>query len=262
MEIEFIKLETIIKEKCKNQKVYYMANNGNFGDGLIRYGTLKFFTDIGLKYKEVNSLKRFDRLWWESKITPFQRDILIYGGGGAWCKLWNHEYIIKNLKNRFKHIIVLPSSYEFKPAILDNVTYISRDKFQSLENNHCGIFCHDMALYLNKINCNKGKNLGYFFRTDKESSGKLKIPKNNIDLSLLGDHNSPIYKFLMEIEKYKIIYTDRLHVAIAALLMDKEVHLYPGSYFKIKAIYNSSLKNRFKHLYFHEDMIFQKEKQK
>ena len=46
MHKEFLLLEEVIKEKCENGPVYYLANPGNFGDSLIRYGTIKFFKDI------------------------------------------------------------------------------------------------------------------------------------------------------------------------------------------------------------------------
>jgi exopolysaccharide biosynthesis predicted pyruvyltransferase EpsI len=42
-----------------------------------------------------------------------------------------------------------------------------------------------------------------------------------------------------------MIATGRLHVAIAAILLGKKVFLTEGNYFKIRAIYNSSIRGIF-----------------
>ena len=47
------------------------------------------------------------------------------------------------------------------------------------------------------------------------------------------------------LEEYKVVNTDRLHVAILASLLGKEVNFYPNSYTKNEAVYNYSLFNRY-----------------
>ena len=246
-------LEEVIKEKARKGPVYYIANPGNLGDSLIRYGAKKFFHDIGLTYTELRSFNTSKRHWWPIFFQP--NATLIFGGGGAWCNLWNHEDLLKKISKRFKNVIILPSTYEITPNI-PNAIFFARDKHESLQYMPDALFCHDMAFYIGNIEADTGKGIGYFFRTDKESSNKITLPDSNNDISLQGDANTPIYKFIDGISKFKIIYTDRLHVSIAACLMGKEVHLYPGSYFKSKAIYLSSLKEYFDNIYFHEDMEF------
>ena len=98
--------------------------------------------------------------------------------------------------------------------------------------------------------------MGYFFRTDKENSQKITLPETNNDISLQGDANTPVYKFIDGISKFETVHTDRLHVSILASLMGKDVHLYPGSYFKSRAIYLLSMKNHFKNIHFHESTEF------
>jgi exopolysaccharide biosynthesis predicted pyruvyltransferase EpsI len=73
-----------------------------------------------------------------------------------------------------------------------------------------------------------------------------------------GNHLTEIYTFFNEISKFQIIYTDRLHVAIAGSLMDREVHLYPASYFKSRAIYMSSINNFFEKTHFYENFSLEK----
>jgi exopolysaccharide biosynthesis predicted pyruvyltransferase EpsI len=241
-------LEKTIKNICSTGPVYYLANPGNWGDALIRHGTRVFFKQKGIKYKELMLSK--DKELIGSDINS--DGILIFGGGGAWCKLWNFGYeIIKKHKNVFKKIIVLPSTYEQHYSI-PNVTFFCRDSHQSKKNMPDAIFCHDMAFYIGKITADKGSGTGNFFRIEAESSGKIEIPADNFDLSLQGKHFSDIGPFFNHLVRFSVIRTDRLHVAIAACLLGKEVHLFPGSYFKNKAVYLSSMKEYFPNVHFHD----------
>ncbi len=247
MHKEFLLLENKIKEISENQPVYYYANRGNLGDALIRYGTFKFFESTGIKYKELKTQNK--REWF---IPVIRGGTLIYGGGGAWCTLFNNGLrFINRVHKYFKKIIILPSTYEITSQF-PNVTYFCRDKYESKINNPSAIFCHDMAFFIKRKSSDSGNGVGYLFRTDKESTGKIDIPLQNIDISKNGNHFSDINPFFNEIAKYSVIHTDRLHVAIIACLFEKEVHLYPSSYFKIKAIYLSSIKKNFENVYFHE----------
>lgn len=90
------------------------------------------------------------------------------------------------------------------------------------------------------------------FRTDGEKTS-IKIPRNNIDLSLkfnYGTKNEQLafnasYELLNMINQYDKIRTNRLHLAIAGALLGKSVELYSNSYYKCKAIYEYSIKDRF-----------------
>ena len=261
MEKSFQDLEKVLKEICKGRPVYYIPNPGNWGDGLIRYGTLKFFKKINLDFKEV-SIKELNHIESETNhkswFPVFQKKpVVIYGGGGAWCKLWNHstKYINK-LQNKY-NVIVLPSTYE-STYVSHNTIFFTRDKFESKQNMPQATFCHDMAFYIGDdfLSDMESEGTGYFFRTDKESADQINIPSENHDISLDGNHLSDVPLFFESINQFSVIHTDRLHVSIAAALLKKEVHLYPGSYFKNKAVYLSSIKGRFKNVIFHEDFNF------
>jgi exopolysaccharide biosynthesis predicted pyruvyltransferase EpsI len=251
MQDRFTILEETLKAECGRGPLYYIPNPGNWGDGLIRYGTLKFLHDININYKE---LTRSNRDW----LFPLLRGgTVIYGGGGGWCELWNHSvaYVTK-LKRRF-NVIVLPSTYELSCSI-PNTIFFCRDVFESKKNMPNAIFCHDMAFYIGKqfLRKGKGSGKGYFFRCDAEGVNRTKVPSCNNDISLKGNHLSEVSQFFDEINRFEIIYTDRLHVSIAACLLKKEVHLYPGSYFKNRAVYMSSMKDYFENVYFHGEFDF------
>jgi exopolysaccharide biosynthesis predicted pyruvyltransferase EpsI len=90
------------------------------------------------------------------------------------------------------------------------------------------------------------------FRVDKERTRRT-LPLGNIDVSrLLKCKNlSPsqaacttqmLFRF---INSYREVETDRLHVAIAAALLGKQVKMYANSYYKCEAVYQCSLAKRF-----------------
>jgi exopolysaccharide biosynthesis predicted pyruvyltransferase EpsI len=256
MKDEYLVLENILKRECGSGPVFYLPNPGNWGDALIRHGTLKFFQDINLEYKEISKKDAaINKKHWH---FPFKkRATLIYGGGGAWCKLWNGApNLVNKLKLKFK-VIVLPSTYESTYSF-KNTIFFRRDDFESKTSMPDAHFCHDMAFYLaNEIKqSNHGSGEGFFFRTDKESSNRFKLTQQNNDLSSKGNHLKEVSSFFNEIDSFAQIHTDRLHISIAACLLGKEVHIYPGAYFKNRAVYLSSIKNHFNNAYYHENLMF------
>jgi exopolysaccharide biosynthesis predicted pyruvyltransferase EpsI len=253
---EFYKLSNQLKNIISQETVYYIPNPGNWGDGLIRSGTIKFFRDFNIQFKELG----FSRRNWSSFIKPiFTRSTLIYGGGGGWCSdSANGAKYVKYLNKCFKQVIVLPSTYD-RTYEYSNTTFFCRDKFESKQNMPDAMFCHDMALYLGKIKMKNGDGNGYFFRNDVESSGKINFPNKNVDISAKGNVTSEDITFFNKIAQYSVIHTDRLHVAIASCLCEREVHLYPNSYFKNEAVFHSSLNESFGNITFHENFDFNKD---
>lgn len=244
----FAVLEEKLKAECGKGPVYYLPNPGNFGDALIRHGTLRFFRDIKLDCKEL-SIRKKD--WVFPLLTG---GTVIYGGGGGWSQLWRHsEHYVNRLTRRFK-VIVLPSSFEQAYSLPETVVFC-RDTFESQQNMPEAIFCHDMAFYIGKefFRSGKGSGVGYFFRTDQESANKIELPSDNNDISLKGNHLSDVTRFFDAVNQVSIVHTDRLHVSIAGCLLGKEVHLYPGSYFKSRAVYMSSMKAYFDNIHFHDE---------
>lgn len=57
--------------------------------------------------------------------------------------------------------------------------------------------------------------------------------------------------FIKKISQYQKINTNRLHVAIAAAKLGKEVNLYPNSYWKNKALFEFTMEYKYKNVKFH-----------
>lgn len=90
------------------------------------------------------------------------------------------------------------------------------------------------------------------FRTDVEGAGR-RPPAVNLDVSVeyVSDDMSPAltleatYRMLAFLDRYAVVHTDRLHVAILSALLDKRVMLHDNSYGKNSAIYEHSMRERF-----------------
>lgn len=257
MRIEFIKLAEHIIDASNGGSVYLLSYSGNWGDALIRFGTLCFLRHFGISYKEINL---------DSSITSriaratagLSGKVLLAMGGGAWAEHFTHyPSSIRNIarKYNFSKIIILPTTYSGNFEPIESAIYFRRDKYESAKNMPESIFCHDLAFFINNVNCapTKQKETAYCFRTDIESSNTYPIPKKNYDLSVHGNEKSNIGGFFEYLANYSEVHTDRLHVAIGSCLLKKAVYLYPGSYFKNKAIFKSSIEGYFENAYFSEN---------
>ena len=90
------------------------------------------------------------------------------------------------------------------------------------------------------------RTLGLAFRTDNEGREHgLASLSCNVDISASGTHSSDPLVLLRFIDQFSEIATDRLHIAIGALLLGKRVLMAEGSHFKMRAIFNSSIKGIF-----------------
>lgn len=241
--VPFQELADRIHRIRRGKRVYYRPNYGNWGDGLIRAGTLNFFRDYGIPFREIGDGKA-------SFLTPALRGgTLIYGGGGAWCSVWPDAprkiHMLERLK-RFK-ILVLPSTYEKNWGNTSAVKY-RRDNSMSRLSYPESTFCHDMAFYLLKNTSpdplGEVDNL-YLMRepSERERAKTARILcSTNVDISKKGNHWSAPEGFFDFLRPGKVIHTDRLHVAIAACILGKRVKIYPSNYAKIEAVFEASIK--------------------
>lgn len=249
MEKEFEVLAKMIRDVSQGDTVIYVPDGGNWGDALIREATLLFFKENDIPYHEIPF---HDDVWWSiyqnDFVKGFFKDkILLFGGGGAWYELYHSgATFVSRFCRYFKQVIVLPSTFVTQIEAT-NVLYFCRDKFESKRNCPDAIFCHDMAFYMKLKGASSypSYKVGYFFRQDIESAGLIVPPAGNIDISGLGNEVTPIQPFISCVLDHEIIYTDRLHVAIAACLGNRKVFLHSGKYFKNEAIFNSSIQGYF-----------------
>jgi Polysaccharide pyruvyl transferase len=253
----FDELAKALLQAANGREVIFLQNNGNYGDCLIRYGTIRFFQDIGLPYREYDMGKRTD------KAAAFahgvldrlrRRHLYVYSGSGAWATVCSVGF--KNVHRQIKanrNIFILPTTFQ-RFGLPEDILVFVRDRFESWKVVPHAKFCHDMAFYLALVAPERllpdrippERALGLAFRTDNEARthGLAKL-NSNVDISATGTHSGDPHKFLRMIDRFEELATDRLHVAIGALLLGKRVFLTEGIYFKMRAIYNSSVQGIF-----------------
>lgn len=265
--VEFDVMGKIIKQRVAGRSAAYFTNPGNLGDALIEAGSLAFLKQNGVSYRLQNSRKlrelhaKHYKLAYAKGLSlrvlsgglhrkyPLtlrdvakQHDVAIVCGSGGFANQARVAMqIVELCAEWFADVIVLPTTYSIAPELPKHVLLFARDRYESLTTIPAATFCHDMAFYLEPPVIAPERRVGYHIRTDVESSGELPLPRENLDVSAEGTELDPIDRLFGEVGKSEQIVTDRLHVCIAAALLGRRVYLFRGNYFKIEAIYKSSL---------------------
>ena len=249
----------------RGQKVDYFPNPGNAGDGLIAYATYELF-------------RRFDIL-----ATPHRHedtvdaDIVLIGGGGNLVEgRYTHAADIIRRHPHVQRLVLLPHTIVGYPDVLSlthkNLSVFCRELVSydgvlaNGANSERTFLSQDMVLYLPDDHFSEFFQMGAgtlrSLREDGESGNLVGSDPNNIDLSL--SWNGDLWgsaRFSMHVAKslaayisrYSRVQTDRMHLAILAGFLKKEVELLPNAYFKSEAVYRHSLQGRFPHVRFVEN---------
>jgi exopolysaccharide biosynthesis predicted pyruvyltransferase EpsI len=213
---------------------------GNVGDQLIYAGLRELLSGYDIK---------FDEFLLGQKMSG---DTLFFAGCGGYCRFW-HDGIpgVQKYLSTFNRIFILPSTFDkdYKPT---------RDFLRKLPKD-CEVYCRertsyefaagilgqrahlskDTAFYIPWENfIRQGYGVLHAFRWDRESTHRIKIPKDNIDISMVAKDYEDMLK---KISSYDEVHTDRAHVAIAASMLRKKTFVYDCGYFKVRAMYDYSL---------------------
>lgn len=251
-------------KKYSNQEIVYCANPGNAGDAIIAHATFQLFDKLNIRPEII-------------RHTDVVSDkILFYSGGGNLVEgRYRHAYqFINNNFRQNKEIILLPHTvHGYRELLLSakNLTVICREKSSYQYLSSIGFpggklyLAHDMAFGLSKDEfrgfSKKGEGVANCFRTDQESKRAIDIPIDNLDISLSWNgelwHRPDFAKNVTHslacyLSAFDIVKTDRLHMAILAAKLGKKVLLYPNNYYKIKAVYEFSMKDVFDNVIFIE----------
>lgn len=90
------------------------------------------------------------------------------------------------------------------------------------------------------------------FRTDLEKTD-MPLPADNQDVARLFSHGTAnpwvsqtsTFQMLQYLDTFPAVRTNRLHTAVGAALLGKRVRFHPNSYFKNRAVYEFSMRDRF-----------------
>ena len=89
-------------------------------------------------------------------------------------------------------------------------------------------------------------------RDDREGHGIGKLVSNNFDISRLGDGDYRFVDPLFNIvNNFKLVCTDRMHVAIVGAMLGRKVMLVEGNYAKSRDVFKSSIEKSFPNVTLH-----------
>ena len=236
------------------QKVVFVPTPGNAGDSLIQAATYQVLEDTGLNPLPIGDMQ------------DFSGHIVIIGGGGNLVPPYGAvERALLRVHETADKVIVLPQGIRAHENLLEalgpNVEIYCRDVetyAHVLEHRSRAraYLAHDMAFGIDVARLKARaesearalimervarapiedrmaeSGIRFFFRTDGERTQRI-IPRSNLDLSKLfktgtepGQAEVGALSLLLYVDTAQEIHTDRLHVALAGVLLGKRVHMY------------------------------------
>lgn len=226
-----------IFKPLQDKKVHFLPNtHGNVGDDLINEATYQLFAHYQIPLLDFES-----------------SDTVIFAGGGN----FGMKYYYINHRNTYyekirqsaskKEVIIFPQSVyqngidSGKETVPDLVSkFYVRDK-KSLSMMPNAILAPDLALgynYEGEIIA-PTKKVGVFLRNDIEA----RFASNYVNDGDPVRMAPKLKDYLNLVMQYEHVYTDRLHFAIAALLLGRKATLLPNIYYKNRMLWETWLKD-------------------
>lgn len=239
--------------RLRGAHVALIPNEGNCGDGLIQMGLTQLCAEYAVSYTSLLHPR------------PASGRVLLVLACGNLCRPFHHQVArIKRYVGSFERTYLLPCSIDpAEPAVAElleslpaSVTIFCREQFTFeavapfLRQGNALHLDHDLAFSVDFAPWKRsGAGTLHAFRTDLESCGHP-LPAGNVDVSLWGG-SADGEILLRTVSEYRTVHTDRAHVAICAALLEKETHVYPNNYHKVRGIFEYSLQNK-PNVTFHE----------
>ena len=257
-------VRTFLAENA-GRTLHFYPKAGNAGDGYIAFCTYLLFNQYGVNFVPHNQL------------DETRDSLIVIGGGGNLIegKYRDVNELIKRLSPKNTEVVLLPHTISGNKEIIDltwdNLKIFCREErsyAHALENggNPEAIFLsHDLTLLIGELPFAKlvptpsHEESIEIFRTDSESATPFRVQEFNRDISLSwnGDiwQSQQFCEFVTMslasyLEPFRAVTTDRLHIAILAAFLDKEVTLLPNNHFKNEAMFEYSLSQIFPKMIF------------
>jgi exopolysaccharide biosynthesis predicted pyruvyltransferase EpsI len=269
-------------ETFRGEKFVYVPNPGNAGDSLIAHATYQFFDAMGLDYEvgdecgiypdraviyggggnlvqPLINLRNFlinnaDKC---TRLTVLPQGFRDYGDEiaalGAHCTLFCRDRVAFDFARRharkaqvlLAHDMALATDVgrtmadggRFPLPLLSNPTFARRNVRRLLRTTRARTFPS------RTLNCFRGG----LEKTD------IAIPRDNVDVSAIyatGRMSKDFalestYRMMQFMDRYSVVQTNKLHVAIIGILLNKRVNIFDNSYGKNRSVFEQSIDGRF-----------------
>lgn len=212
-------------EPLQGKRIGFVRPTGNVGDMLIEKATLQLFDHFGIQWK-----------YWRPQEPLESIQELVFGGGGNMGETYRCNWDLRQMcLQTGLPVTILPQSFlgpEDRP--FRRVYVRENASFQYAPE---GILAPDLALGLRPEPFPAATNpLGIFLRRDLEARDTA--PWYSLDPVELAQTPN---QYLQLASHYEVIITNRLHLAVAGILLDRKVILLPNSYHKNTSMYETWL---------------------
>lgn len=283
--------DELFKDISFEEGFLYRANGGNLGDFAIAASEYQLFSNLKLKYETISSANKsqltntpFNLVYgggggwvkyynYDDPInTLFKSQNLkkcvimpstFYECDNLITNLFDERFIVYcRDRKSFDYCRSKNSKAAFK--LHDDIAFkldISKFDYSKLPYDSKDAEIVNLCKRIDEFLSNHKGDLAEFFRRDVEKTNKT--TEGDLDLSSLlcryGEKFDIQSTFeatqvlLYTLNKFNTIRTNRLHIAILSCLLGKKIGLWDNSYGKIKAIYEMSIKDKFKEVYTHFD---------
>lgn len=217
---------------------------GNIGDHLIWAGTEDLLKQGNISYSPISVN--------EISTAHFPFNTLVIPGSGAFSHAY-HEWLpdlILRASDHFEKVIVLPSTFHMDIPIVaqclsaHNVFPFAREarSYSAIKNTKKAALSFDCALYYHKFDepaPRASKDLLLSLRIDKDSNLAHLNFKPNPELnSDISSCTASLDEWFKAIAQASTIVTDRLHIAVASVMLKKKVYYYDTVSQKITNYFN------------------------
>jgi hypothetical protein len=228
-EVTVAQSRNLLLDAVAGADITFYRSGGNRGDDLIEAGERALFDGAGIPYRYLHA----------EVIEDYAGDLLFIGGGGGWCRFWDHSVGVLAGAERFERVVVSPSTFDPHDILVRDALRDTRARLFARDTvsaalvpratlAHCPSFFFDFTPYHQP-----GEGILHAFRTDHERAPDVIIPGDNVDISLVAPDLSA---WLGVIAAHVEVHTDRAHVAVAAALLGKRVRWRDSGYFKTRAV--------------------------
>lgn len=222
----------------QNLKIGFVVMHGNIGDQLLQEAALQLFKAFGVAYRAVNT--RATPKTFVPEACEWADEFVVCGGGNMGGKYPGPLWVRDKIRSYNKPVTILPQTFTNSREDHPYKKVWVRER-KSLEFREDAELAPDLALgySLSMIFTEPREDIGLFLRTDLEEAASCRM------LSL-GDPArmcTSLEEYFSLAARYKKICTNRLHFAIAGLILGRAVVLLPNSYFKNRELWLAWLRD-------------------
>jgi exopolysaccharide biosynthesis predicted pyruvyltransferase EpsI len=221
-------------EPFAERTVGYVRMHGNAGDRMIDLATQQLFEHFGVRWFDVDREGLAD-----GNFSPGIEELVIAGGGNMGTTYERPLTIRRQALTHGLDVTVFPQSFTDGNEDLSGYKRVYVRERASLDLSPRCSLAPDMALglRLDRAAASPDLETGVFLRQDREAC----FPYHPLSLGDPAELCLTVNDYFELAERFETVFTDRLHFAIASLLLGRRTVLLPNNYAKNRSMYDTWL---------------------